>query len=72
MWGQSLGHPEDAWTEAKIRLCLGTEPGKALSVYEEIGIQELRVNQGINVNMEALDPLRSGGKSEIDGIIGCR
>jgi hypothetical protein len=57
MWGQSLGHPEGAWTETKIRLCLGTEPGKALSVHEEIGIPEVRVNQCIKVNMEALAPL---------------
>jgi hypothetical protein len=49
VWGQSLGHSEDAWTEAKIRLCLGTEPGKALSVHEDIGIPEVRVNQCIKV-----------------------
>jgi hypothetical protein len=61
VWGQSLSHPEDAWTEAKHRLCLGTEPGKALRVQKEIGIPEVRVNQGIKVNMEALDPLSAGG-----------
>src|SRR5215510_9234741 len=70
--GQSLGHPEDAWTEAKHRLCLGTEPGKALSVHEEIGIPEVRINQCIKVNIEALDPLRSGGQREIERIVGRR
>src|SRR5215510_9415585 len=55
-----------------MRLCLGTEPGKALSVHEEIGIQEVRVNQCIKVNMEALDPFSSGGQREIEGIVGSR
>src|SRR5262245_47608284 len=72
VWCQSLGHPEAAWTEAKMRLCLGTEPGKALSVHEEIGIPEVRVNQCITVNMEALDPLSSGGQREIERIVGRR
>jgi hypothetical protein len=72
VWGQSLGHPEDAWTEAKIRLCLGTEPGKALSVHEAIGIPEVRVNECINVTMEALDPLSSSGQRESARIVGRR
>src|SRR5215813_5627596 len=70
VWGQSLGHPEDAGTKAKVRLCLGTEPGKALSVHEDIGIPEVRVNQCIKVNMEALDPSSAGGQSEIERIVG--
>src|SRR6266446_7493220 len=72
VWGQSLGHPKDAWTEAKFRLCLGTEPGKALSIHEEIGIPEVRVNQCIKVNMEALAPLSSGGQRERERIVGRR
>ena len=64
MWDQSLGHPEDAWTAAKHRLCLDTEPDTALSVYEEIGIPEVCVNQGIKVHIEALNLLISGGRNE--------
>ena len=59
--GESLDHPEDAGTEAKARLRVRIEPGKLLSVQEEIGIPEVRVNQGIKVNMEASDLLSAGG-----------
>src|SRR5262249_30140659 len=72
VWGQSLVHPEDAWTEAKVRLCLCPDPSDARSVDEEIGIPEVRVNQCIKVNMEALDPFSSGGQREIERIVGRR
>src|SRR5262249_13629745 len=72
VWGQALGHPKDTWTAAQMRLCLGTEPGKALSVQEEIGIPAVRVNQCIKVNLEALDPCSSGGQREIERIVGRR
>src|SRR5215475_3218437 len=70
VWGESLDHSEDAGTEAKARLCIGIELGKALSVQEEIGIPEVRVNQGIKVDMEASAPLTSGRQREIERILG--
>jgi hypothetical protein len=37
-----------------VRLCIGTELGKLLSVQEEIRIPEVRINQGIKVNAVAV------------------
>jgi hypothetical protein len=70
--GESLGHPEGAGTEAKARLLIGTEPGKELSVHEEIGIPEVQVNQGIKVNMETRGILGLRGQREIERILGRR
>src|SRR5256885_15923089 len=72
VWRESLGHPEDAGTEAQDRLCVRPELGKVLSIQEEIGIPEVHVHQRIKVNMEASDILGSGGEGEIERIVGGR
>ena len=62
MGGESLDHPEDAGTEAKARLRVGIEPGKVLRVQEEIGIPEVRVNQGIKIDRKPAPPSPRVGK----------